>query len=256
MTGQGTTPAENLPPTEPELTPGIGELVDLQVATAEVLQLEDYLLRRLLLESPRVVPVTFGQSGVNNAEQTIAGDQRDPFNGVAILNPTPAIVYVGFQAGGAVGSSVVVLPGSYLVLPRRYANLSLAVGATDNAGAIALTVTAICLRVPPSVDGGPLGAALSNPQNALNAGTSVVPGLVGLASAVIANPARRSLTITNANASASGGFVTLALGPAIPANGAGIVLPPGGPPFVIPNYGGAVSMISTIAGTVVSIAEV
>jgi hypothetical protein len=155
-------------------------VADQLLAQRELIALEQWLLERMMgPPGPAIDPVTFGAGGA--AEQTLDGDPRDPFVGVAILNPSPATpVFIGFAPGGALnpGRALMVPPQSYLVLPVRYAALSLAVVGMDP-NAQPFTAWAVRLRVPPlGVHSGPYGvsplSALADTQTL--ASSVVAPG--------------------------------------------------------------------------------
>jgi hypothetical protein len=131
-------------------------LGDQLMAQRELLELETYALRRWMMEPPDSRRVFLG---LGVGEQTLDGDERDPFSGVAVINTSNVPVAIGFAPGGAVGAGLFQVPaGSFLVLPVRFVHLSVGVvNAADAAGA-QFWVTAARLRVPPiGVNGGQIG---------------------------------------------------------------------------------------------------
>lgn len=228
--------------------------VDTLEAQRQLIYLELYEARRRIFADPGLIRVTLGVNGQVDPEHTIRGDQRDPYNGVAILNPTSATLSVGFQAGTGYLAPLTVPPFSFVIAPERYTNLSLALlKPSDAAQTYTSPVTVLRLRVPPQPSAGPYGApnaapalAAANPGQAVNvttAGTLVAA----------ANPARRELTIVNGQ---STGWVTLGLSSSAPAAWAGIPLAPGGGSYTTNEHDGAVSAIAHTATTTVSVAEV
>lgn len=138
-------------------------LTDQLQAQREVLELEQHVLRRLMFAQPRLGVVQLGGGAANSAspiEQTIAGDERDGWNGVYVENPGPAAVALGFSAGGAQGAAGYLIPANtWKVLPVRHINLS--VGLVDQAQAAGpfVRVTVAQLRMPPvGVSAGPLAS--------------------------------------------------------------------------------------------------
>lgn len=231
-------------------------LEDTIEAQRELVYIELAYRRRQLLADPGLVRLIIGAGRDALNEHTLRGDPRDPYNGVAIFNPTSATLSVGFQAGTGLLAPTTVPPFSFICLPERYVNLSVALlNPADQQQTYASPVTVLRLRVPPHPDAGPYGnPATEGPAlAAANPGSAALIGAAGAASVVAANPARRELTIVNAGAT---GWVTLGLGSAIPAMWAGIPLAPNGGAYSTSEYDGPVSMIAAANNTLVSIAEV
>jgi hypothetical protein len=134
-------------------------LGDQLLAQREVLDLEGYALRRWLFDPPGSYVVRLAANG--RYEETIPGDERDPWGGAVILNPSGAAVGVGFAAGGATGAPLFVVPaGSYLAVPVRFVNISIGLvdQATDLAGPEARIVVSR-LRIPPmGIQAGPIAS--------------------------------------------------------------------------------------------------
>jgi hypothetical protein len=237
-----------------ELDP-IAEDLTAQEAARQLVLVELWYRRRQLLSDPALVSVSLGVDGELTGEHTIRGNQLDPYNGLAIFNPTAATVAVGFEAGAAQLQPLTVPPFSYVTVPERFSNLSLALpNAADALQTYSSRLTVLRLRVPPFPSAGPYG----NPSEgtpalvASNPGAQVTVGTAGVASAVLANPRRRKLIIVNASAT---GWITCALGSAIPAMWSGIPLAPSGGAWEEEEWLGPVSIIAAANGTVVSIAE-
>jgi len=142
-------------------------------AYAQLVQLELWRMRREMFGDPGVVKLTIGAG--QPAEQTILGNQQDPYNGVAIWNPTSATLSVGFQAGAGILAPLTVVPFSWARLPARYTNLSIALlSPADQQTAIATPLTVQRLRIPPSPAAGPLPPAAGGPLVSLPAGSAAV----------------------------------------------------------------------------------
>jgi hypothetical protein len=151
-------------------------LADALRAQRELLELEEYVLRRFMFNQPATVVATFGSGQLQPGEQTFPGDQRDPFNGVVVLNPTPAIVNVGFEAGAGPASPFTVPAFSWVALPVRFVNLSLSVDSATAASAVERRVTALRLRVPPlGAAGGDYGGRLAAANTGLQTGMFTTP---------------------------------------------------------------------------------
>jgi hypothetical protein len=127
---------------------------ELLEAQGDALELERYLLRRLFFSEPATRRLTFGAG--NDSRQLVEGDQQDPFAGVAVHNPTPLTLFLGFEAGGADLKQTTIPPYSWVALPRRYQNVELAVAGLDAAGP-AYNVMVTRLWVPPTPGAGPAG---------------------------------------------------------------------------------------------------
>lgn len=145
----------------------VNRLGDALEQQRSLVELETYALRRWMFAAPASVSFTWRQG--DKPEQTIGGNQEDPFNGVVVLNPSPYPIGLGFEAGAAQYSPLyVVPPGSFLAVPFRYVNLSVALqapglllGALD-ASQPNVTIVAARLRIPPlGIQAGPLGPLLS-----------------------------------------------------------------------------------------------
>lgn len=133
-----------------------GDLVEAQ-RTAVELELD--VLRRYIMGAPASARVRVGAG--QQAEQTVDGDQRAPFVGLAVLNPTPVAVGLGFEAGGGTPQfAPFTIPAySWMVLPIRFVSASIGVSALDAVGPN-YTVTLVRLRVPPlGIHAGPLGSS-------------------------------------------------------------------------------------------------
>jgi hypothetical protein len=128
---------------------------ELLAEREEIFDLSLLDLRRRYIDQPVSSLIPFGE-GV--AQDTLRGNQEHPFYGVAILNPSPKTVYIGFAAGAAQGSPLFCPPGSALVWPGKYTELSLAVNAADANGPQA-TITVLRLQYPPEAGVFPYGAA-------------------------------------------------------------------------------------------------
>jgi hypothetical protein len=107
-------------------TKGAVDAMLLEQRTLTQLGLHD-LRQRWAKQPPRSVH-SFGEG--EQEEQTIRGNPTDAFHGVVILNPTGKTISVGFQAGGALGSPLIVPPGSALVWAAEFQNVSLAAKAS------------------------------------------------------------------------------------------------------------------------------
>lgn len=79
-------------------------------------------------------------------EQTIKGFPEDNFRGVAVVNTTSHAIALGFEAGGGVGSPLVVPAHSFLVWPVVFTNLSIASDTTKPTE----TLVVLRLRYPPA----------------------------------------------------------------------------------------------------------
>lgn len=154
-------------------------IADQLQAQRDVLELENYGLRRWLYNAPGSQVVRLGAGG--RVEETLPGDERDPWIGVAILNPSSVPIGVGFAAGGAIGTPLFTIPaGSYLTVPVRFVNVSVAlVNASDALGPEARIV--VCrLRVPPlGIQAGSLAGAVDlggvADTNVASASTAAAP---------------------------------------------------------------------------------
>jgi len=136
--------------TEHDTDRAIGQLL----AQAHVLELEQHVLAAQLRQ-PDTRTLTFGVG--NDAEQTLPGDPRTPWRGIAILNPTALTIYAG-AGPSAQQPGLIVPPYSWICAPVNYPDYTLGVGAADAAGAAA-TITVIRLHQPPAgVRAGQLGA--------------------------------------------------------------------------------------------------
>jgi hypothetical protein len=228
-------------------------LADAPLAQAELVFLELWRIRREMFADPGAVKVNVGQG--NPAEQTVQGNRQDPYNGVVIYNPTPATLSIGFEAGTGYLAPATVPPFAWASFPERYTNLSIALlNPLDQQQAIANPVTVLRTRIPPAAGAGPFGAPRSSPTlAAANPGALLAIAGAGQASAIAANPARRELAVVNGQAT---GWITLALGPAIPAAWAGIPLAPNGGNWATSRYLGPVSILPHSGATNVSVAEV
>lgn len=186
----------------------------------ELFQLSSIELRRRYIDQPALDRITFGAG--EQAQQTLLGNQKHLFYGVAVFNPTGKPIYVGFSAGTSQGSPTVCLPGELLVWPAKFSEVSLAVSASDAAGPLE-TVTVLRLQAPPAQ---PMASVIGpSAASALTATSPVNPVVVGLASAAViaGNTLRRGLSIVNPTK------VSISLGLGVPAVlGAQIVLEPAG----------------------------
>lgn len=145
----------------------VNRLGDALERQAQLVDLETHVLRRWMLAAPASVQFTWRQG--DKPEQTRDGNQQDPFNGVVVLNPSPYPIGLAFEAGAAQYNPLyVVPPGSFLAVPFRFINLSVALqapglllGALD-ASQPNVTIVAARLRVPPlGIQAGPLGPLVS-----------------------------------------------------------------------------------------------
>jgi hypothetical protein len=137
------------------INPG-DELAELLRGQRDAVELERFVLNRLLFAEPDASRLTFG--GGQPARQELAGNQEDPFAGVYVENPNPITVYLGFEAGGADMRGYTVAPYSWKCLPRRFQNLSFGVSSDDAAGG-AYNIMVTRLWLPPLAPGaGPLGS--------------------------------------------------------------------------------------------------
>jgi hypothetical protein len=132
-------------------------VADQLLAQRELIALETLLVDRLLTGSPGIVPVTFGPG--QPAEQTLDGDPRDPFLGLAVFNRGPYPLAVGYSAQGALSAiAPLVVPAfSWAVTPIRYTTVSIAAmfpgtagpGVAPDASQATFAASVIRLRVPP-----------------------------------------------------------------------------------------------------------
>jgi hypothetical protein len=159
-------------------------------------------LWRRYVDQPDRAYLTFGEGSAS--QETQKGNPGHPFYGIAVLNPSPKTIYVGFEAGAAQGSPLFCPPGFGLVWPAKYMQASFAVSAADAAGPAA-NITVLRLQYPPAPAVFPLGpeslsALNSQPLDLAipEADTELLP----------ANALRRGLDIYNIGATT----VRLALG--------------------------------------------
>jgi hypothetical protein len=142
---------EDLP--TPEEFAGVVSLMQ-----AELVELELWRIRRQMFADPAVSKINVGAGQLT--EQTLTGNRQDPYNGVAIFNPTPATLSVGFESGLAWLAPLMLPPYSYAKFPERFTNLSIAtLIPADQQQAIAAPVTVMRLRVPPEPAAGAYGNA-------------------------------------------------------------------------------------------------
>lgn len=123
--------------TEPERT---ARLLAVQDRLAE-LGLHDLQARWEMQPDRQILMVGEGQQ----AEQTIPGNPKSAFHGVAVYNNTGHTLTLGFNSSAAIGSPIIVPPHSLLVWPAEYTNLSIAGDVTRPAE----SVVALRLRYPP-----------------------------------------------------------------------------------------------------------
>jgi hypothetical protein len=139
----------------------------------DLIDLERWALRRWLAYSPSAARVDWRVSdpeyggAASPAERTTEGNDQDPFHGVAIFNPTPWPIGVGFQAGAPARPILTVPAASWLCVPQRFTNLSVrlfaptATGGLDATTAPAASASVLRLRMPPlGVTAGPLAVIL------------------------------------------------------------------------------------------------
>lgn len=136
-------------------------IADQLQSQRDVLELEDYVLRRLMFQQPalNVVTLAGGATQVPSlAESTIPGDERDVFNGVYVENPGFAPIAIGFNAGGAQGAGGYIVPSnSWKLIPVRFVNLSVGLVDPSLVSGPTIRVTVARLRVPPiGTSSGPL----------------------------------------------------------------------------------------------------
>lgn len=121
---------------------------DTLLMHSELVELELYKIRRELFADPQVDSLAIGAG--NPAEQSLRGHQADPYNGLAIFNPTQATLAIGFQVGAGYLAPYEVPPYTWMSIPARFVNLSIYLPVTaDQQAAIPLRVTVVRLRVPP-----------------------------------------------------------------------------------------------------------
>lgn len=113
----------------------------------DVLELSELELQRRWVSQPARSRHAFGLG--QQADQTVMGNDAEPFRGVALLNPTPMTINVGFNAGSSIGSSLFCPPYSMLVWPAQFVNVSLGVNASDAASTEG-EVTLLRLQQPPT----------------------------------------------------------------------------------------------------------
>ena len=128
---------------------------DLALAHADLLELERWRLWREMLSDPRLTPLQVGSGQPN--EQTIQGNQQDPFNGLVVLNPTPVTLSLGFQSGMGVAAQAIVPPWTWVALPERHVNLSVATINQDQNAIAPNRVTILQTLVPPDPGAGTYG---------------------------------------------------------------------------------------------------
>lgn len=129
---------------------------DTLLMHAKLLELELYRIRREMFADPGARKLTIGAG--QPTEQSIRGNQQDPYNGVVILNPTPATISIGFQVGAGYLAPAVVPPFSWVAFPERYVNLSFALlNPADQQLTITDPVTVLRTRIPPDPGAGPYG---------------------------------------------------------------------------------------------------
>jgi hypothetical protein len=81
--------------------------------------------------------------------QSLLGNPTERFHGVALLNPTAKTVFLGFGPSGSVGSALLCPPGTGLIWPAEYTDLSVTVSPADAALA-AGEVLLLRLPYPPA----------------------------------------------------------------------------------------------------------
>ena len=140
----------------------------------ELIELSLWRLRREMFADPGAWRLNVGAGFP--AEQTIPGNQRDPFNGVIFYNPTPATLSVGFQAGTGPLAPATVPPFTACSFPERFTNLSVYLAnAVDQQATIANVVTILRTRIPPKAFASPFGAAAPlQPFQSLPAGSAAL----------------------------------------------------------------------------------
>jgi hypothetical protein len=159
------------------LEPPHGELdvaadhLDRQVA---VLGLEELLLRNWADGVPDSKQLIFG--GGAQPEQTLIGDQGVQYRAAAIFNYSSAPVTVGFASGAGLFTAFTVEPGTGMVLPQTYRDLSLSVSNQINQGPTLTPITVLRLFVAPLA---PLVFALTGPAGVADTlsafGTVIAP---------------------------------------------------------------------------------
>lgn len=125
-------------------------LADQLRAQRDVLELEDYVLRRLMFAQPGLAVISLAGGSTGLASDTLLGDERDAWSGVYVENAGPFAVALGFAAGGSTGGGGYLVPaGTWKLIPARYVHLSVGlVDPTQIAGPLT-RVTIARLRVPP-----------------------------------------------------------------------------------------------------------
>jgi hypothetical protein len=179
--------------------------LDPQIAAAHAIQSElsrlglaDLRARWLQQPDLQVLEVGTGQP----AEQSITGFPEDAFHGVAVYNPTGHNLRLGFNVKAAIGSVLLVPPGSLMIWPAQYANLSIESETAGPAERIAI----LRLRYPPAqpaLHRVQLTSAIVNEPKDIGVGgasTLLLP----------ANPLRRGLYVASINEPAAN--VRLGLG--------------------------------------------
>lgn len=141
-----------------------------------VLELEEAMLSGLLEQQPHVTPLTFGSG--QEAEQTVPGDPRAPWHGLALLNPTPFTIYGGDGPSGALQPTTIVPPYSWVCVPVQFVDYSLGIRPVDYTGS-AQTVLLVRLRHPPAgARAGRFGIALPLGES-IGVADSVSPAVAG-----------------------------------------------------------------------------
>lgn len=178
------------------------DLAELSLMQAELLELSLWRLRREMMSDPGLVPIRVGAGQA--AEQTVPGNQRDPYNGLTVYNPGPASLSVGFQSGAGLLAPATVPPFSWVSFPERFVNVSVALLNPQDAQTATYTVSLLRLRIPPAPNAGPIGAPqplASLPAGSFNVGAGAVLDL--------GTPRPNHSVIVNATGVLTGGAVTL-----------------------------------------------